>query len=95
MYPKKFEQLIESYRKLPGVGLKTAERYAYETIEWNEEKLNDFIQSLIEIRDGIQMCSICGNLLFRKAIRQSMNTLINMELIYGKVWLNLELMNVR
>lgn len=62
MYPKKFEQLIESYRKLPGVGLKTAERYAYETIEWNEEKLNDFIQSLMEIRDGIQMCSICGNL---------------------------------
>ena len=51
MYPKKFEQLIESYRKLPGVGLKTAERYAYETIEWNEEKLNDFIQSLIEIHD--------------------------------------------
>lgn len=62
MYPKKFELLIENYRKLPGVGLKTAERYAYETIEWNEEKLNDFIQSLIDIRDGIKICEICGNL---------------------------------
>lgn len=62
MYPKKFEYLIENYRKLPGVGLKTAERYAYETIEWNEEKLNDFIQSLVDIRDGIKICEICGNL---------------------------------
>ena len=37
MYPKKFEALVESFRKLPGVGMKTAERYAFQTLEWDEE----------------------------------------------------------
>ncbi len=32
MYPKKFEALVECYRRLPGVGLKTAERYAFRNI---------------------------------------------------------------
>lgn len=62
MYPKKFEQLIESYRMLPGVGLKTAERYAFETIDWSEERLDEVIQSLVNIREGIKVCIICGNL---------------------------------
>ena len=62
MYPKKFELLIESYRMLPGVGLKTAERYAFETIDWSKEKLDEVIHSLVNIRDGIKICTICGNL---------------------------------
>ena len=36
MYPKKFEDLIMAFRKLPGVGQKTAERYAYALLDWNE-----------------------------------------------------------
>lgn len=62
MYPKKFEALVEAYRYLPGVGLKTAERYAFETIEWSEDRLNEMIKSLIESKDGIHKCKICGNL---------------------------------
>lgn len=62
MYPKKFEALIESFRKLPGVGLKTAERYAFHVIEWNEETLDEVIQSLQDIKHGLQKCSVCGNL---------------------------------
>lgn len=62
MYPKRFEALVEAYRRLPGVGLKTAERYAFETIEWNEETLDIFIESLINVKEGIKKCSVCGNL---------------------------------
>ncbi len=62
MYPKKFESLIESFRKLPGVGLKTAERYAFQTIEWDEETIDEFIQSFIDIKEGLHKCEICGNL---------------------------------
>lgn len=62
MYPKKFENLVENFRKLPGVGLKTAERYAFEAIDWDEEKLQDFIDSMIDIKDGIKVCEVCGNL---------------------------------
>ena len=62
MYPKKFEALIESFRKLPGVGAKTAERYAFHVIEWDEETLDQVIESLTNIKDGLRKCAICGNL---------------------------------
>lgn len=62
MYPKKFEALVECYRHLPGVGLKTAERYAFQTLEWNEETIEEFAKSILDVKDGIQKCSVCGNL---------------------------------
>ena len=33
MYPKKFEDLIAAFRHLPGVGIKTAERYAFTVLD--------------------------------------------------------------
>ncbi|MGX8833200.1 recombination mediator RecR [Amedibacillus sp. YH-ame6] len=62
MYPKKFESLVEAYRRLPGVGLKTAERYAFESIEWSGETITEFIDALVNVKDGIRKCDICGNL---------------------------------
>lgn len=62
MYPKKFEALVEAYRRLPGVGLKTAERYAFQTLEWDEETIDTFMNSLSEVKTGLKKCSICGNL---------------------------------
>lgn len=62
MYPKKFQNMIDSYQKLPGVGKKTAERYAFKTLDWDEETLYQFIQSLTDLKKGITYCHICGNL---------------------------------
>lgn len=62
MYPKKFEDLIQAYSKLPGVGKKTAERYAFSTLNWDEEWIDEFISSLSAIKEGINRCKICGNL---------------------------------
>lgn len=62
MYPGKFEDLIEAFRHLPGVGIKTAERYAFTALEWDEETLDAFIHALDALHGGIRKCSICGNL---------------------------------
>lgn len=62
MYPKKFEDLIQAYSKLPGVGRKTAERYAFTTLNWDEEWINEFITSLSAVKEGIKRCKVCGNL---------------------------------
>lgn len=62
MYSGKFEDLIEAFRHLPGVGIKTAERYAFTALEWDEETLDAFIHALDALHGGIRKCSVCGNL---------------------------------
>ena len=61
MYPAKFENLIAAFRRLPGVGMKTAERYAFEALNWDEETRKEIEGSLQQISE-IHTCRICGNL---------------------------------
>ena len=62
MYPKKFEDLIAAFRHLPGVGIKTAERYAFTVLDWDQETLEEMIASLQAVRNGLDVCEVCGNL---------------------------------
>lgn len=62
MYPKKFENLILAFQNLPGVGRKTAERYAFETLNWEQEKREGFVNALQVLIDGVDTCKVCGNL---------------------------------
>lgn len=62
MYPKKFENLIDSLKMLPGVGLKSAERYAFDMLNYNDEEIDFFINSLIDLKKSISYCHICGHL---------------------------------
>lgn len=62
MYPKKFENLILAFQNLPGVGRKTAERYAFETLNWEQEKREEFVNALQVLIEGVNTCKVCGNL---------------------------------
>ena len=62
MYPKKFNDLIQAFRKLPGVGKKTAERYAYTVLGWNEEKFTEFQNAINHMKEGVHYCKKCGNM---------------------------------
>ena len=55
------ERLIYSFSKLPGVGRKTAERYAYRILDLSEEDVEIFSQSLIDAKKNIKFCGECGN----------------------------------
>lgn len=59
MYPKSFEKLIEMFEKLPGVGAKTAQRYAFKILETSKEDLDDTINSLKSV-SNIKKCKVCG-----------------------------------
>lgn len=61
-YPKPFEDLINSFKLLPGVGSKTAERYAYQVLEMKEESVEDFIKAVHDSYYNIHPCKKCGNL---------------------------------
>lgn len=55
------ERLIYSFSKLPGVGRKTAERYAYKILELGQEDVQEFANNLISAKTNINFCTKCGN----------------------------------
>lgn len=61
-YPKTIKNLIECYKKLPGIGEKTAERLALATLNIDEEIIDLFAQSLIDSKTKIKRCEICNHL---------------------------------
>lgn len=61
-YPKSFERCMEGFKKLPGVGAKSAERYAFTMLESNKEEVEELAHALLEMKEKIKPCSICGNL---------------------------------
>lgn len=62
IYPKKLESIIEYYKKLPGIGEKSAERLALATLELTTEQIEDFSSSLVEAKNNLKPCRICGHL---------------------------------
>ncbi len=62
MYPKKFAAMVEQFQRLPGVGSKTAERYAFEVLEWDKSDIERMITALVDMKDQIHTCEVCGNL---------------------------------
>lgn len=61
MYIESLEKLINSFRSLPGVGYKTAQRYAYSILNSTQQEAKDFADSIIEAKQKIKFCSECGN----------------------------------
>lgn len=62
MYPVSLQELIEAFRTLPGVGEKTAERYALMTAEQPKEQTERFAQALLNVSEKLHRCPVCGNL---------------------------------
>ena len=62
MYPKSLTELIENFRRLPGVGEKTAERYALSVSELDEDSVAAFAKALVNVKEKLKHCRICGNL---------------------------------
>lgn len=60
MYPESLKKLIFVLKRLPGVGEKTAERYAFKLLNENKEQLDEFIEALVNIQN-IKHCKCCGN----------------------------------
>lgn len=60
-YPKTLNELIECFKKLPGIGEKTAERYALSALDLDEEITNLFSESLKNLKKNIKRCTICNN----------------------------------
>lgn len=58
--PRSFANLVNNLTILPGVGEKTAERYAYSILEKENDEIENLAKSLIEFKNNIKHCEICG-----------------------------------
>ncbi len=61
MYIESLEKLINNFRSLPGVGYKTAQRYAYSILNKTKEEAEEFAKSIIDAKNNIKFCKECGN----------------------------------
>lgn len=61
-YPPTIKNMIECFKKLPGIGEKTAERLALATLKLDDDVTKLFSQSLCDIKTKIKRCVVCNNL---------------------------------
>ena len=54
-------KLIAAFRTLPGVGSKTAARYAYKIIEGTPVEAEAFAEAIVNAKKNVKFCSVCGN----------------------------------
>ncbi len=54
------QRLVESFKTLPGVGYKTAQRYAYFVLEQPNQAIQEFTQNMLVAKQNIHFCKICG-----------------------------------
>ena len=59
MYPSNFESLIDLFEKLPGVGNKSAQRYAFALLEKDSETIDEIVETIKKVKN-IRRCRICG-----------------------------------
>ena len=55
------EKLVCAFRSLPGVGLKTAQRYAYKIINSDKSYAEDFSDAILQAKEKIGYCKECGD----------------------------------
>ena len=59
IYPKSLEELILYFKKLPGVGEKSAERLALSVLTFSEEENDSFAKAITNVKKKLQKCTIC------------------------------------
>lgn len=61
-YTKSIQELIECFKKMPGIGGKTAERMAFYVLKAPMEEMGKFSSVIRKVKEDVKFCKICGNL---------------------------------
>lgn len=56
------EKLVEQFRRLPGVGYKSAVRMAFAVIDMDKEKASEFATAINDAKEKITVCAVCHNI---------------------------------
>ena len=61
LYPDSVARLIAEFNKLPGVGRRNAQKYAYHLIKVSEREAMGLAEAIADVKRNIRYCPICGN----------------------------------
>ncbi|MBO5110230.1 MAG: recombination protein RecR [Clostridia bacterium] len=56
------EELVEQFRRLEGIGRKTAVRLAFSVLNFTEEQAADFASAILNAKTNIHLCPVCQNI---------------------------------
>ena len=57
---KSLTRVEENFNKLPSVGKKSAERMAYALLDMSKEEVEEFYNSIKDMKEKVHTCPICG-----------------------------------
>lgn len=61
VYIEPIGKLINEFSRLPGVGAKTAQRFAYKVVNMTEAEAKAFADAILSVKKNVKYCKICGN----------------------------------
>jgi recombination protein RecR len=80
-YAEPIEKLIDEFRKLPGIGSKSAQRLAYNILRRSKEDAERLSRAILEVKEKIRYCSRCNNFSDRDPCRYCNDTARSNETI--------------
>ena len=61
-YPSSVLNLIKNFSRLPGIGGKTAERFALHILRVPRKEAEELSRSILELKEKVRFCSVCFSL---------------------------------
>jgi recombination protein RecR len=61
-YSEPVTKLIDEFKRLPGIGQKTAQRLAFHVLRMAQEDVERFVGAMEDVKRKIVMCTVCNNL---------------------------------
>ena len=55
-------RLIQEFKRLPGIGQKSAQRLAFHVLRSQREDAERLAQALLDVKDKLGICSVCNNI---------------------------------
>jgi recombination protein RecR len=61
-FAEPLERLIAEFRRLPGIGQKSAQRLAFHVMRFPRENALRLSQALMDVKDNLSLCTVCNNI---------------------------------
>ena len=58
-FPAALERLTEQFARLPGIGMKSAQRLAFYVLSLPKEDADSFAQAIVDAKNSVRLCPVC------------------------------------